>query len=328
MDTKSSRKNITAYKYLKVECVVMKRSITKHSINRLLAAAISLLMLSAAVMCFTITVAAATSQNPKVKIAHATCDEKGKLVGKKPGDQTGTEVCITPFTYQKGNWNEWGYVVRARDPKTAKKIAKAAKAGAANDNIGYGMTGPDLYEYAEKKDFDLSKVKKKVNCHCVGFATACAAYAGLENWTEETNDTFRVYTAKSYVKTGKKLQPGDIIITDTSNAHHVAVVVESPNKAVGVPSKTKSPYKKGRKYIVKETSYTMTGPGLWYRVNKYGDLSRKGKKMAVSEDGYACLEEGKIVKCLEVRGNWIRTAAGWILGKDSYGKYIRRANYE
>lgn len=305
----------------------MKRLMTKTNIKRLLSLVIPLFMLSVAVMCFTVTAAAVSSQNPKVRIAHATCDEKGTLVGKKPGDQTGTEVCITPFTYSKGNWNEWTYVVRARDPKTAKKIVKAAKAGAANDKIGYGMTGPDLYEYAEKKGFDLSKIKKKVNCHCVGFASTCAASAGLTGYIEgeEGNDTFRVYTAKSYVKTGKKLQPGDIIITSTSKAHHVAVVVKSPNKITGAPSKSKSPYKKGKKYVVLETSYPQTGPGSYYMYNRYSKLSRKGKKIAVSAGGDACLEEGTIVKCLEVRKNWIRTSAGWIRGKDRYGKYIRKA---
>ena len=302
----------------------MKRSMTKLNTKRLLSAVIPMLILSVAIVSFTITAVAAMYQNPKVRIAHATCDERGKLVGKKPGDQTGGEVCVVNFTYKKGNWNEWGYVIRARDPKTARKIAKAAKAGAANDNIGYGMTGPDLYDYAEKKDFDLSKIKKKVNCHCVGFASTCAAYAGLMEWTEEGNDTFKLFTAESYVKTGKKLQPGDIIITSTSNAHHVAVVVESPNKVTGVPPKTKSPFKKGKKYRVLETSYTKTGPGSFYMFTKYDKLSTKGKKIALSDEGDAYLEEGKIVKCLEVRGNWIRTYAGWIPGKDSYGKYIKR----
>lgn len=303
----------------------MDRKVTKLSLGRMLSAAIPLFMLSVALMCFTVTAAAASYQNPKVRIAHATCDEKGTLVGRKPGDQTGTEVCITKFTYMKGSWNEWGYVVRARDAKTAKKIAKAAKAGAANDKIGYGMTGPDLYYYAEKKDFDLSKIKKKVNCHCVGFASTCAAAAGLTDWTEEGNDTFKVFTAKSYVKSGKKLQPGDIIYTSTSKAHHVAVVVESPNKVTGVPSKAKSPYKKGQRYQMLENNYPLTGPGSYYRQNKYDGLSSQGKKAAVSEDGYACLEEGKVVKCLEARGNWIRTSAGWILGKDRYGKYVKKA---
>ena len=307
--------------------VIMNRSMTKRNIKRMLAAVISLLMLSAAVMCSADTAYAALSQNPKVRIAHATCDEKGKLVGKKPGDQTGTEVCVTTFSYQKGSWNEWTLVVRARDPKVARKIAKAAKAGAANDKIGYGMTGPSLYEYAEKKDFDLSKIKKKVNCHCVGFASACAAAAGLTDYSEskESNDTFKVYTAKSYVKTGKKLQPGDIIITSTSKAHHVAVVVKSPNKAVGAPAKTGSSFKKGERYAVLETIYPQTGPGSYYRYTRYNKLNTKGRKIAVSAGGDACIEEGTIVKCLEARGNWIRTRAGWIQGKDSYGKYIRKA---
>ena len=303
----------------------MNKLMTKHNLKRLMSAAIPLFVLTIAVMCFTVTAAAAPYQNPKIRIAHATCDEKGTLVGKKPGDQTGTEVCITSINYSKGSWNEWGYIVRARDPKTAKKIAKAARAGAANDKIGYGMTGPDLYEYAEKKDFDLSKIKKKVNCHCVGFATTCAASAGLADWTEESNDTFRLYTVKNFSKMCKMLQPGDIIYTRTSTDHHVAVVVESPRKIRGVPSKAKSPYKKGKKYVVLETSYPQAGPGSYYMHSKYKGLNKRGKRIAVRDGDYACIEEGTVVKCLEVRGNWIRTNAGWIPGKDRYGKYIKKA---
>ena len=123
----------------------------------------------------------------------------------------------------------------------------------------------------------------------------------------------------------KMLQPGDIIYTSTSKAHHVAVVVKSPKKITGVPSKAKSPYKKGKKYEVLVTSYPQAGPGSYYMQNKYKGLSKRGKRIAVRDEEYACIEEGTVVKCLEVRGNWIRTSAGWIPGKDRYEKYIKKA---
>ena len=132
----------------------------------------------------------------------------------------------------------------------------------------------------------------------MGFATACAASAGLVDWAEESNDTFRLYTVKSFSRMCKMLQPGDIIYTSTSKAHHVAVVVNS---------------------------YPQAGPGSYYMQNKYKRLSKRGKKIAVRDEEYACIEEGTVVKCLEVRGNWIRTSAGWIPGKDRYEKYIKKA---
>ena len=65
------------------------------------------------------------------KIGHASLGSNGKTTGDKSGDQ-GREVCTTSY-YKKA----WSYVLRAKDPNIAEKMAQACEAGCANQCIGY-----------------------------------------------------------------------------------------------------------------------------------------------------------------------------------------------
>lgn len=262
----------------------------------------------------------AKSKEPVV-IGQATIGEKGKMYGTKPGDQSGYEVSTMNFTYRKGGWSGWTLVARAKDAAAAKKIAKAMKQACENDKIGYGKDGRQLYDEAQTVDFDLSKIKKKVNCDCYSLTATCAAAAGLNisPFYLEDSDTFKTFTSNAYCTKPNKLQPGDILVTLNRKHSHVAVVVSSPNKAKGGDPNPKSSYKKGVKYRLLTDQYTHIGAGSDYFYYEYDNLSASGRKIAVIdefEEGYTEIKAGMVVKCLEARRNWIRTSAGWIKGDE------------
>ena len=271
----------------------------------------------------------AAKYSSDVIIGHGAIGEHGKVYGTKPGDQSGSEVTTATWKYGgKKSWAHWIMVARAKDPEAAKKIAKAIKDACANDNIGYGKDGTQLTAEAAKVNFDLAKIKKKCNGDCFDVACVCAAAGGLSFWPEgvDENDGFKVYTTKAYCGDWKKLQPGDILIT-LGNRRHVSVVVSTrTNKITGADPKPKSTYKVGEKYTVLEDRRVHVGAAKAYYGKLTKDLSAKAKKLVAPNSEYAMIPAGKKVTCLEARRNWIRTAAGWIEGKDQEGTYITPAS--
>ena len=262
----------------------------------------------------------------RVIIGQATIGEHGKRVRTKPGDQSGSEVSTMSFHYNRKSWAGWCFVARARDAEAAKKIAIAIRQACKNNNIGYGAGGPDLYSAAREVNFNLSKVKRKVNCVCSSLATVCAASAGLyiNPWALTTNDTFVVYTAKSYRTKPDKLQEGDILVTDTRFGHHVAIVHTSSNKTTGADPNPSSPYKKGASYRTLKDLYVHVGPGSRYYCSTYESLPAQGRSIAIREtdfeedvldpDAYAIIPKDTVFRCLEGRRNWLKTDAGWVCG--------------
>ena len=147
---------------------------------------------------------------------------------------------------------------------------------------------------------------------------------GLSFWPEgvDENDGFKVYTTKAYCGDWKKLQPGDILIT-LGNRRHVSVVVSTrTNKITGADPKPKSTYKVGEKYTVLEDRRVHVGAAKAYYGKLTKDLSAKAKKLVAPDSEYAMIPAGKTVTCLEARRNWIRTAAGWIEGKEEEETYL------
>lgn len=262
-----------------------------------------------------------------VVMGHGTIGEKGKMVGTKAGDQSGREVCLMNYTYHKGGWSGWTFVARANEAEVAKKIAKSMEAVCKNDKVGYGKDGPSVFDAAKKVNYDLSKIKKKSNGDCFDIMGVCLYAAGIHISSPTAlpySDCFKIYRGKDYCTKSSKLQPGDILVTLNKKHRHVAVVVTSPNKSKGADPNPTSPYKKGTRYKVVDSTYTYRGPGGDYAMYGYEELSSSGRMIAKADTGYVSYFEGKnlayipadtIVTCLEARRKWIRTSAGWISGE-------------
>lgn len=174
-----------------------------------------------------------------VKIGQAACNENGKAIGGKAGDQTGKEVALYNWTYSatKGSPYHWEYVFRAKDKEVAKKIAKSMREACANDHIGYDLDSHDrgtLFEEAKKVGWDISKVTKNCETSCVDLVSVCCRSAGIKTpkyWASVNvykdlmaTDKFKCFTSKEYVASSAKLEEGDILVSP--NAPHSAAVAE------------------------------------------------------------------------------------------------------
>ena len=306
--------------------------------KRALAALLVLIM--GAVMLYIPVCTPVEAATSKVIIGQATANEKGRTKGGKAGDQTGSEVAFDYWTYSKrdGNYNNWKYVFRAKDPKIAKKLAAKMKATCKNDNIGYDKKWPDrvsFYDEAKKVNWVISKVDKKCETTCTQAISVCLIACGFDlprYWDAsmvyddlKKTGQFTIFKGKAHVASDRLLEPGDILLSPGS---HAAMVVYSPNeigeeaavKAAAAAGKQSSSspkkikYKVGRDYTLRKILNVRTGPGLQYKNVLRKNLTPDGKKHATrSKKGR--LKRGTVVTCLKVRGEWMRIPSGWICCK-------------
>lgn len=154
-----------------------------------------------------------------VRIAHASISEKGTINGVK-GDQTKKEVCIRAW-YSK----LWDYMAIHPDPAVREKHAKAAEAGCANDNIGYGQGDRNtLNTEAKKVGYDLSKIGVPCNTDCSEFQNVCAVASGsgathaANGWTTSTMKAalqklgYKIITDATYLSSGAYCVRGAIYV--------------------------------------------------------------------------------------------------------------------
>ena len=178
-----------------------------------------------------------------VKIGQATSGEGGKTRGGSAGDQTGKEVATTSWTYssKKGNYNNWKYVFRAKDPAKAQLLANLMVAACKNNNIGYDQKSPDrfsLYDAAKKIGWNISGVTTKCETTCSSVVSVCLNAAGFSApryWDAsiiykdlKSNAAFYTFTDPEHCSKDTKLEPGDILV---SPGAHTAMVVTSPNRS-------------------------------------------------------------------------------------------------
>lgn len=155
------------------------------------------------------------------KIGHASLGSNGKTTGDKSGDQ-GREVCTTSY-YKKA----WSYVLRAKDPNIAEKMAQACEAGCTNQCIGYRQDRRNtLKAQAKLVGMDLSRIKTDCDCDCSSFMTVCAECAGIPipyngNNAPTTSSMkvafmntgyFDLLTDKKYLDSDSYLRRGDILV--------------------------------------------------------------------------------------------------------------------
>ena len=148
-------------------------------------------------------------------IGSARIDERGKASGGKAGDQkqkstpdTKGEVSMQNFYVSSKGW----YILRAKNPDIASKIALAMTIACNNPNIGYNQA----------KRLDIIKAgthaTKPTSCDCSSLVRQCVRESGIEVGNFTTANEASVLTATGHFekltyKKGMALFLGDILVT-------------------------------------------------------------------------------------------------------------------
>lgn len=175
-----------------------------------------------------------------IMIGQASIDENGRISGGQAGNQSGREL-------NKSNWysNGWTLLIRAKDPKTAEKMAEACEAGVANRSIGYDQWQRNtLRAEAKKAGWNLAAIKAPCETDCSAFMAVCAEAAGVnmdmtytagnapatfqmrQQWAK--TGKFDMLTDKKYLTSADYLRRGDVLVNES---RHTVMVLNDGAKA-------------------------------------------------------------------------------------------------
>ena len=181
-----------------------------------------------------------------VYIGQASIDEHGGIHGGQAGNQSGREL-------NRSNWYNggWTLLIRAKDPKTAEKMAQACEAGVANKNIGYDQWQRNtLRAEAKKAGWNLAEIKTPCETDCSAFMAVCAEAAGVnmdvaytqgnapatfqmkQQWVK--TGKFEMLTDKKYLTSADYLKRGDVLVNES---RHTVMVLNDGAKAEQIDEK-------------------------------------------------------------------------------------------
>lgn len=265
-----------------------------------------------------------------VLIAHASIDENKKTAGGKAGDQTGKEVCIRTWY-----GNNWDYVLRCKNPVLANLMANNCEKACNNNHIGYNQNQRNtLRTQAYINVLKIENIAVNCSCDCSSLMAVCAECAGIaipyNGGNAPTTSTmekafvstgfFDVLKEAKYTMASCNLKRGDILVKRGS--HTVMVLTDGKPD---VPAKNVEKYRKNCVYT--------TDANLYIRQEPFGDKMKHNnitanamKNSHFDEYGYAILNKGTRVTCLEVRvltdSTWLLIPSGWICAINKGKKYI------
>lgn len=166
-------------------------------------------------------------------IGSARIDERGKASGGKAGDQKQTsspdykgEVSMQNFYVSSKGW----YILRAKNPDIASKIALAMTIACNNPNIGYNQARRlDII-----KDGNGTHTTQPTSCDCSSLVRQCVRESGIEvgNFTTANEASVLMATGqfdKLTYKTGTTLYLGDILVTKTKG--HTVIVTSGATRS-------------------------------------------------------------------------------------------------
>ena len=164
-------------------------------------------------------------------IGSARIDEHGKATGGKAGDQKQKtspdykgEVSMQNFYVSSKGW----YILRAKNPDIASKIALAMTIACNNPNIGYNQA----------RRLDIIKAgthaTSPTSCDCSSLVRQCVRESGIEVGNFTTANEASVLAATGHFekltyKTGTTLYLGDILVTKTKG--HTVVVTSGNTRS-------------------------------------------------------------------------------------------------
>lgn len=119
------------------------------------------------------------------RIGEARFDENGKLNYGLPGDQTGQEVCISPFYISEAK--PWTKVFRAKRNSVRESLARCMTDACLNENIGYAQYGNKTSNYVDRYGLyfalktckTMSRVSIPCNCDCSSLVGQCCILSGV-----------------------------------------------------------------------------------------------------------------------------------------------------
>ena len=181
-----------------------------------------------------------------VYIGQASIDENGGIKNGKAGNQSGREL-------NRSNWYNggWTLLIRAKDQKTAEKMARACEAGVSNKNIGYDQYQRNtLRAEAKKAAWNLAAIKTPCETDCSAFMAVCAEAAGVnmdvaytqgnapatfqmkQQWAK--TGKFEMITDKKYLTSADYLKRGDVLVNES---RHTVMVLNDGSKAEQIDEK-------------------------------------------------------------------------------------------
>ena len=124
----------------------------------------------------------------------AKIDENSKIKGGKAGDQTGTEVSITPFPGGKKVYS----VFRHPDPKVARTIAYYLGDAASNSYIGYNQNDRESFGIeVAKVNYEPMNLTTPCNTDCSAFVSAGVKFAFMKAGINKQVDIMTTSTLRS-----------------------------------------------------------------------------------------------------------------------------------
>ena len=160
-----------------------------------------------------------------IRLGSARCDERGKYVGGKAGDQTGKEVSEQNFYVHSKGW----YILRPLSDAHAQKIAERMQAACSNPNIGYDQ---NQRLGIIKAGIDT---KNPTECDCSSLVRQCVREAtGKDpgNFTTANEKGMLLNTglfeALTY-RTGTKVCTGDILVTKSKG--HTVICTQGADRS-------------------------------------------------------------------------------------------------
>lgn len=159
-----------------------------------------------------------------IRLGSARCDERGKYVGGKAGDQTGKEVSEQNFYVHSKGW----YIIRPRSEAHAQKIAERMRAACANPNLGYDQN--------QRTGVIKNGIDSKIptECDCSALVRACVKEAtGKDpgNFTTANEKGMLLATGlfdSLTYKAGVQIYPGDILVTKAKG--HTVICTQGPSR--------------------------------------------------------------------------------------------------
>ena len=163
---------------------------------------------------------------------HAVRDESGGIDGLIPGDQDKKEVRRQQYYARNDKGVSWAWVLRARDPQLAERIAHNMELIVDNDNIGYSQKHRMAwYNSTIANGGDITKARGDGDCSStVTGSTVLAGGNVPKNLSTKTmlnafkaSKQFEILTDAIYIQSSDYLRRGDILL----RIGHTAVIADN-----------------------------------------------------------------------------------------------------